>query len=159
MNRQRIIEVWVGIFVFISMIALAVIAFKVSNYQGFQERATYQVSALFSNIGGLKVRAPVKISGVVVGRVTSIEVDRKTYQALVKMEIDRDFNQLTQDTSGVILTSGLLGDQYIGLEPGGADEYLVHGDRLELTQPALVLEDLIGQFLTKFSGESAATPQ
>lgn len=155
MNRQRIIEVWVGVFVFISMIALAVIAFKVSNYQGFQERPTYQVNALFSNIGGLKVRAPVKISGVVVGRVTSIEVDRKTYQALVKMDIYKEFNQLTQDTSGVILTSGLLGDQYIGLEPGGADEYLVGGDRLELTQPALVLEDLIGQFLTKFSDDSA----
>ncbi|BBP43215.1 outer membrane lipid asymmetry maintenance protein MlaD [Thiosulfativibrio zosterae] len=155
MSRQKIVEVWVGAFVLMSLIALSVIAFKVSNYQGLQERATYEISGLFSNIGGLKVRAPVKISGVVVGRIKSIEVDAKTYQALVKMDIYQDFNQLSSDTSGVILTSGLLGDQYVGLEPGGSDELLKNGDRLELTQPALVLEELIGQFLTKFSGDTS----
>lgn len=155
MSRQKIVEVWVGAFVLMSLIALAVIAFKVSNYQGLQERPTYEISGLFSNIGGLKVRAPVKISGVVVGRIKSIEVDAKTYQALVKMDIYEDFNQLSSDTSGVILTSGLLGDQYVGLEPGGSDELLKNGDRLELTQPALVLEELIGQFLTKFSGDTS----
>lgn len=154
MNRQKKIETWVGAFVLMSLIALTVIAFKVSNFQGLKDRSTYQISALYMNIGGLKVRAPVKISGVVVGRVSSIKIDPQTFQARVAMNIYTEFNNLPIDTSGSILTSGLLGDQYVGLEPGGDEEVLKEGDQLDLTQPALVLEELIGQFLTKFSDSS-----
>ncbi|MGC9386495.1 MAG: outer membrane lipid asymmetry maintenance protein MlaD [Hydrogenovibrio sp.] len=151
MSRWKMVEVMVGAFVLMALISLAVIGLKVSNFDGFQERPTYQVSALFSNIGGLKVRSPVKISGVVVGRVSSISVDRNTYQARVLMDIYQDYNELPLDTSASILTSGLLGDQYIGLQPGADDVYLINGDQIDLVQPALVLEELIGQFLTKFA--------
>ncbi|QBZ83004.1 putative phospholipid ABC transporter-binding protein MlaD [Hydrogenovibrio crunogenus] len=157
MTRRKIIEIWVGVFVLLAMISLIMIALKVSNFQGLQEKPTYQINALFSNIGGLKVRSPVKISGVVVGRVSDISVDKTTYQARVKMQIYKDYDELPLDTSASILTSGLLGDQYIGLEPGADDVYLREGDQLDLVQPALVLEELIGQFLTKFadSGDSS----
>lgn len=157
MTRRKIIEIWVGAFVLLAMVSLIMIALKVSNFQGIQERPTYQINALFSNIGGLKVRSPVKISGVVVGRVSDISVDKATYQARVKMQIYKDYDELPLDTSASILTSGLLGDQYIGLEPGADDVYLREGDQLDLVQPALVLEELIGQFLTKFaeSGDSS----
>lgn len=151
MARRSIVEVWVGFFVVITFISLAVIAFKVSNFQGFQDKSTYHISASFSNIGGLKVRAPVKISGVVVGRVASISVDKDSYKAKVVMDIYTDFDKLPLDTAASILTSGLLGDQYIGLEPGADEEYLRNGDKLDIVQPALVLEDLIGQFMTKFA--------
>lgn len=155
MSRWKMVEVMVGAFVLMALISLAVIGLKVSNFDGFQERPTYQVSALFSNIGGLKVRSPVKISGVVVGRVSSISVDRNTYQARVLMDIYQDYNELPLDTSASILTSGLLGDQYIGLQPGADDVYLINGDQIDLVQPALVLEELIGQFLTKFADSSS----
>ncbi|MBD3822645.1 outer membrane lipid asymmetry maintenance protein MlaD [Hydrogenovibrio sp. JE_KL2] len=149
MFRRSSIEIWVGAFVLMTLVALIFVAFKVSNFQGFQDKPTYQVSALFSNIGGLKVRAPVKISGVVVGRVDSISVDQKTYRAKVVMDIYKEYNKLSLDTSASILTSGLLGDQYIGLTPGADDEYLKNGDQIDIAQSALVLEELIGQFLTK----------
>jgi len=151
MARKSLVEIWVGFFVVITLISLIVIAFKVSNFQGFQDKSTYRISALFSNVGGLKVRAPVKISGVVVGRVSEISVDKDTYKAKVVMDVYQDFNELPLDTAASILTSGLLGDQYIGLEPGADEEYLTDGDSLDLVQPALVLEELIGQFLTKFA--------
>lgn len=155
MTRQKIVEVWVGAFVLFALASLVVIALKVSNFEGLTDKPTYKVNALFSNIGGLKVRAPVKISGVVVGRVEAITVDPITYQARVVMHIDSDFNELPIDTSASILTSGLLGDQYIGLTPGADDLYLTEGSQIDLVQPALVLEELIGQFITKFadSGE------
>ena len=151
MKRQLMVEIWVGAFVLMTVVSLAVIVLQVSNFSGWKDKPSYQVSALFDNIGGLKVRAPVKISGVVVGRVTGIEVDSLTYQARVTMDVYSEYNQLPVDTSGAILTSGLLGDQYIGLVVGGADEILANGSQLDLTQSALVLEDLIGQFLVKFS--------
>lgn len=151
MKRQLKVEIWVGAFVLMTLLSLAVIAFQVSNFSTWKEKPSYQVSALFNNIGGLKVRAPVKISGVVVGRVVGINVDPRTYQARVSMTVFKEFDDLPIDTSGAILTSGLLGDQYIGLMPGADEEYLKDGDQLDLTQSALVLEDLIGQFLVKFS--------
>lgn len=150
MTRRSSLEIWVGLFVLLALISLVGIALKVSNFQMDQRQAGYQVSALFSNIGGLKVRAPVKISGVVVGRVKSIQVDMSSYLAKVQMEIYGEYNALPVDTSAAILTSGLLGDQYIGLEPGGADEVLADGSQIDLAQSAIVLEELIGQFLTKF---------
>lgn len=151
MTRQKIVEVWVGAFVLFALASLVVIALKVSNFEGLTDKPTYKVDALFSNIGGLKVRSPVKISGVVVGRVEDITVDQATYQARVLMHIDKDYNELPIDTSASILTSGLLGDQYIGLTPGADDLYLADGSQIDLVQPALVLEELIGQFITKFS--------
>jgi len=157
MTRRKIIEIWVGAFVLMTLVSLAMIALKVSNFQGIQDKPTYQINALFSNIGGLKVRSPVKISGVVVGRVSDISVDKVTYQARVTMQIDTEYNELPLDTSASILTSGLLGDQYIGLEPGADDVYLREGDQLDLVQPALVLEELIGQFLTKFADSGGSS--
>jgi len=151
MKRQAIIEIWVGIFVLLSFAALFMIAMQVSNFSALKERPTYQVSAMFNNIGGLKVRAPVKLSGVTIGRITSIEIDPATFQARVRMNIDSEYNQLPFDTSASILTSGLLGDQYIGLLPGGEEDALRDGDVIAMTQSAIVLEELIGQMLTKFS--------
>lgn len=151
MKRQAKIEIWVGAFVLMSLAALLMIAFQVSNFSTWKEKPSYQVSALFDNIGGLKTRAPVKISGVVIGRVTAISVDPSSFKAKVEMKIDQDFNELSIDSSASILTSGLLGDQYVGLDIGGDEEYLVDGSDIELTQSALVLEELIGQFIVKFS--------
>lgn len=151
MQRQLKIEIWVGAFVLMSIAALLMIALQVSNVSSWKEKPSYQVSALFDNVGGLKVRAPVKMSGVVVGRVTSIGVDPQSFKARVTMKIDRTYNELSIDSSASILTAGLLGDQYIGIEIGGDEEYLAEGSEFELTQSALVLEDLIGQMLVKFS--------
>ena len=151
MKKQTRIEVWVGAFVLMSLMALAVIAFQVSNFSGWKERPTYQVSALFDNIGGLKVRAPLKLSGVVIGRVTSIEIDPVSFKARVNMRVDQALNQLPADSSASILTSGLLGHQYVGLDPGGDEEVLQQGSQIGMTQSAVVLEELIGQFLVKFS--------
>ncbi|WP_321324638.1 outer membrane lipid asymmetry maintenance protein MlaD [Thiomicrorhabdus sp.] len=151
MKRQAKIEIWVGAFVLMSILALVMIAFQVSNFSSFKEKPSYQVSALFDNIGGLKVRAPVKISGVVIGRVTNITVDPRSFKARVSMKIDKTYNDLPMDSSASILTSGLLGDQYVGIDIGGEEEVLKNGSEIELTQSALVLENLISQFLVKFS--------
>ncbi|SIO02060.1 phospholipid/cholesterol/gamma-HCH transport system substrate-binding protein [Sulfurivirga caldicuralii] len=151
MGKQAKIEIGVGILVLFSIISLFVIAMKVSNFADMaQDRPTYTLKAHFDNIGGLKVRAPVKLSGVVIGRVASIGVDKSNYRALVTMKIDKAY-QLPLDTSASILTSGLLGDQYIGLEPGGDDQYLADEDEIEMTQSALVLENLIGQLMVKLT--------
>jgi len=151
MKRQAKIEIWVGAFVLMSILALVMIAFQVSNFNAFKEKPSYHVSALFDNIGGLKVRAPVKMSGVVIGRVTDITVDAKSFKARVNMKIDETYNDLPMDSSASILTSGLLGDQYVGIDIGGDTEVLTNGSEIELTQSALVLENLISQFLVKFS--------
>lgn len=151
MKRQLKVEIWVGVFVLMTLVSLAVIALQVSNFSTWKEKSSYEVSALFDNIGGLKVRAPIKISGVVVGRVTGIMVDPVSYKARVTMNVYSEYDDLPIDTSGSILTSGLLGDQYIGLVVGGDEENLKNGDQLDLTQSAIVLEELIGQFLVKFS--------
>ncbi len=151
MRKQTKVEIWVGIFVLMSLMALSYIAFQVSNFSSWKERPTYEVSALFDNIGGLKTRAPLKLSGVVIGRVTAIEIDPVSFKARVHMKINQEFNQLPVDSSVSILTSGLLGDQYVGLDPGGDEEFLEQGSEIEMTQSAMVLEELIGQFLVKFS--------
>jgi phospholipid/cholesterol/gamma-HCH transport system substrate-binding protein len=151
MKRQAKIEIWVGAFVLMSLLALVMIAFQVSNFSTWKERPSYHISALFENIGGLKVRAPVKMSGVVIGRVTNVSVDPVSFKAKVSMKIDKAYSELPIDSSASILTSGLLGDQYVGIEIGGSEEYLADGGEVELTQSALVLENLISQFLVKFS--------
>jgi phospholipid/cholesterol/gamma-HCH transport system substrate-binding protein len=143
---RKVIETLVGLFVLLGMLAIVFLALKAANLASFRVGSTYEVSARFDNIGGLKVRAPVKSAGVTVGRVKRIALDTKSYQGLVTIELDQSV-QFPADTSAKILTSGLLGDQYIGLEPGGADENLKPGDQIKMTQSAVVLENLIGQVL------------
>jgi phospholipid/cholesterol/gamma-HCH transport system substrate-binding protein len=143
---KRGIESLVGLFVVLGILALTFIALKAANLASFGQRDGYVLQARFDNIGGLKARAPVRSAGVVVGRVKSIRLDPKTFQGLVTMEIDRDL-QFPKDSSAKIQTAGLLGDQYIGLEAGGDDKNLSPGDTITQTQSAVVLENLIGQFL------------
>jgi len=153
MHSSRIVEIWVGVFVALGMAALLGLAFRVSNISAFRETKGYKVTAEFDNVGGLKAQAPVTMAGVTVGRVASIKLDKKTFQALVTMMIYPQFNQLPSDTSASILTAGLLGEQYVGLSPGGDTRYLKAGDEIKFTQSALVLEQLISQFLyNKASG-------
>lgn len=148
MRVTKTIEIWVGLFVAIGLIALFFVAMQVSNLGEMRTaRGSYTVTARFENIGGLKVRAPVSMAGVRVGRVSRIAFDNKTYQAIVEMRIDPAYDTLPDDTSASILTAGLLGEQYIGLSPGGSDEFLKDGDELDLTQSAIVLEQVISRFL------------
>ena len=147
MQSSRLIEIWVGLFAVLGRVALFVLSMRVSNLSDFNEPDGYPLTAYFQNIGGLKVKAPVTVAGVRIGRVTAIEIDPDSFSAKVTLMIRPEFNQLPEDTSAAILTSGLLGEQYIGLEPGGSDEYLKPGQRIEYTQSALVLENIIGQFL------------
>jgi len=152
----RAIEISVGVFVAAGVAALLMLAMKVSNLSAFGDENGYELTARFDNIGGLKPRAPVRIGGVRIGHVTGIGYDSERYQAVVSMSIDPSFDQLPQDTGASIFTSGLLGEQYIGLEPGAEDRYLAAGDVIRQTQSALVLEQLIGQFLFGKASEAGA---
>jgi phospholipid/cholesterol/gamma-HCH transport system substrate-binding protein len=143
---KRSIETLVGLFVLLGMGALVFLALKAANLASFGEHKGYTVSAKFDNIGGLKPRAPVRSAGVTVGRVKSISLDAKTYQGLVRMEIDNHV-KFPKDSSAKILTSGLLGDQYIGIEAGADEKELAAGDVIRQTQSAVVLENLIGQMI------------
>ena len=150
---EKTLYLWVGIFVCAGIAALFVLALKVGNASAtFNTGETYQIHAKFDNIGGLKVRAPVKSAGVVVGRVEDIQFDGKDYLARVTMKVDRRYRFPT-DTSVSILTSGLLGEQYIGLEAGGDSEVMKDGATAKMTQSAVVLEKLIGQFLYSKAAE------
>ncbi|MEO6422903.1 MAG: outer membrane lipid asymmetry maintenance protein MlaD [Candidatus Nitrotoga sp.] len=144
--KRTTLDLWVGIFVVAGLAALAVLALKVGNLSTYNMSETYQLQAYFSNIGGLKPQASIKSSGVLVGRVTQISLDSERYEAKVIMSIDKRY-QFPQDTFANILTSGLLGEQYIGLIPGGGEEFLKGGDEIKKTQSAVVLEDLISRFL------------
>ena len=145
MNRTTL-DLWVGAFVAAGFGALLFLALKVGNLASFTTGQTYAVTAEFANIGGLKVRAPVKSAGVVVGRVAAIGFDNESYEAKVTLDLESRY-RFPRDTSAKILTSGLLGEQYIGLEAGGDPKMLANGDQLRLTQSAVVLENLISQFL------------
>jgi len=151
MNRSTI-DLWVGVFVVLGIGALLFLALKVGNLATFSSSEAYSVQARFANIGGLKVRAPIKSAGVVVGRVADIRFDNDSYEALVSMNLDQHY-QFPRDTTAKILTSGILGEQYVGLEAGGDGVMLKHGDRLRLTQSAVVLENLISQFLFNRAAE------
>lgn len=157
---QRVtLDLWVGIFVVAGLGALLFLALKVGNMTGFDSGQTYTVKAGFENIGGLKPRAPVKSAGVVVGRVSEIGFDNQSYEAVVSLKLDERY-KFPRDTSAAIMTSGLLGEQYIALEAGGEEKMLAEGDSLKLTQGAVVLENLIGQFLyNKADGANEADPQ
>jgi len=139
-------EVLVGVFVLLGIFALVFLALRAANLSSFSTSKGYQVRARFDNIGGLKVRAPVRSAGVAVGHVVSIALDRNTYQGLVVMELNQNVS-FPADSSAQILTSGLLGDQYVGIEPGADDKNLKAGDLIKQTQSAVVLEKLIGQMI------------
>lgn len=148
--ERTTLDLWVGLFIAAGIAAMLVLALKVGNFS-FNGSDTYQVYAYFDNIGGLKTRAPIKSAGVVVGRVGAITFDTKAYKAKVTLKIDKRY-QFSKDTTASILTSGLLGEQYVGLDTGADDEMLKAGDTIALTQSAVVLEKLIGQFIFNKAG-------
>lgn len=156
MSRMAI-DFWVGLFVLIGLLALAILALKVGNLTTFRQSEGYSVGVSFANIGSLKERAPVKSAGVVVGRVSHIRFDNKSFEAVVTLEIDPRFS-FPKDTSAAVLTSGLLGEQYIGLEPGGDSEMLKDGSVIKLAQSALVWEQLVGQMIFERSNDTRAEP-
>ncbi|WP_426395392.1 outer membrane lipid asymmetry maintenance protein MlaD [Ralstonia sp. R-29] len=153
--RKSLLDFWVGLFVLVGIVALLFLALKAGNMSAFSFAKSYQVKAAFDNIGGLKVRAPVKSAGVVVGRVSQILFDDKTYQATVVLDMDQRY-QFPKDSSAKILTSGLLGEQYVGLEPGGDSAMLAGGSKITMTQSAVVLENLISQFLYSKAADAGA---
>jgi phospholipid/cholesterol/gamma-HCH transport system substrate-binding protein len=155
MMTKRELDLWVGIFALIGIGAMLFLSFKVANLASFSNGDSYQVKAKFDNIGGLKVRAAVKSAGVVVGRVGDIRFDNETFEAVVTMNIDSRF-QFPRDSSAKILTSGLLGDQYVGLAAGGDSVNLKNGDTVKITQSAVVLENLISSFLYNKAAEGDA---
>ncbi len=154
MNRATL-DLWVGIFVAIGLASLLFLALKVGNLASSSTGETYRLEARFDNIGGLKVRGPVKSAGVVVGRVTDIRLDDKDYVAVIGMQIDSRY-KFPRDTFATINTSGLLGEQYIGMEVGGDTELLKSGDAIKKTQSAVVLEKLISQFMFNKAAEEPA---
>lgn len=158
MQTSRLLEIWVGLFIALGLMALLFLALQVSNLADFTpDEKSYRLTARFENIGALRVRAPVSIAGVTIGRVTAITYDQQNYQAVVEMHIEPTYSHLPIDTSASILTSGLLGEQYLGLTPGGAEDSLKDGDQIELTQSAFVLEQMISRFLfSKAEGEAGS---
>ncbi|MDO8811174.1 MAG: outer membrane lipid asymmetry maintenance protein MlaD [Gallionella sp.] len=152
--ERTTVDLWVGVFVVAGIGALVMLAMKVGNLGTYNVSEAYQVHAYFSNIGGLKSKASIKSAGVLVGRVTDITLDTERYEAKVVMSLDKRY-QFPQDTFANILTTGLLGEQYIGLMPGGDDQMLKDGEQLKMTQSAVVLEDLIGKFLYNKAAEPA----
>lgn len=153
MNRTTL-DLWVGIFVAIGLASLLFLAMKVGNLASSNSNASYRLEAHFDNIGGLKIRGAIKSAGVVVGRVTGISLDPDEYVAVVDMQIDQRYH-FDRDTIATINTSGLLGEQYIGLEVGGAEDMLKDGDTIRKTQSAVVLEKLISQFMFSKAAEDS----
>ncbi len=152
--ERTTIDLWVGIFVVGGIAALVMLAMKVGNLSTYNVSESYELHAYFSNIGGLKPKASIKSAGVLVGRVTGISLDTELYEAKVSMSLDKRY-QFPKDTFANIRTAGLLGEQYIGLLPGGEDEMLAEGGRIKKTQSAMVLEDLIGKFIYSQTEDSA----
>ena len=153
---KKSIETLVGGFVLLGMLGLVFLALKAANLGSLGGTDAYSLTANFDNIGGLKARAPVRAAGVTVGRVKSIQLDPKSYQGIVTLDIDKGY-KFPKDTSAKILTAGLLGDQYVGLEPGGDDQDLAAGGVIAQTQSAVVLENLIGQFIAGKADSAAAS--
>jgi phospholipid/cholesterol/gamma-HCH transport system substrate-binding protein len=152
--NKTVLDLWVGVFVIAGMAALLFLALKVGSMNVVKTANSYELVAKFDNIGGLKVRAPVKSAGVVVGRVTDVQFDGENFEAIVTLRIDNRY-AFPKDTLAAIMTSGLLGEQYIGLDAGGDTQTLKDKDKIFLTQSAVVLENLIGQFLYGKAQEGA----
>ncbi len=148
MNKKTVIEIWVGVFMALGLVALFFLAMQVSNLGTAYTGETFDVNARFDNIGGLKVKAPVTIAGVEVGRVTGIRYDAEDFRAVVVMGIQEQYlERIPEDSFAKILTAGLLGEQYVGLDPGGSEDTLAEGSEIAVTQSALVLEEVVGQFI------------
>ena len=147
MQTSRAVEILVGMFVAAGIAAFFMLAMKVSNISAFTEKDVYQLKARFDNIGGLKIRSPVRIGGVRIGRVSAIEYDDRQMEAVVTLSIGRKHNRIPDDSMASIYTAGVLGEQYLSLEPGGSDEFFKDGGIIEETQSALVLERMIGKFM------------
>ncbi|MDF0604375.1 outer membrane lipid asymmetry maintenance protein MlaD [Neisseriaceae bacterium TC5R-5] len=152
--KRSTIDLWVGIFVALGLAALTFLALKVANLTPQHASQTYTLYADFDNVGSLKVKAPVKEAGVVIGRVSDIRLDPKTYRARVTLTIEKAY-PISEDASASILTAGLLGEQYIGLLQGGSENTLRPGDSIAITSSAMVLEQLIGRFMTGFTNKGA----
>jgi phospholipid/cholesterol/gamma-HCH transport system substrate-binding protein len=149
--QSKMLELLVGAFFVLGVAAVFVLTFRVASVGGIGEANAFVVSADFENIGGLKPGAAVTMAGVRIGRVSTIAIDRTTYEATVTMRISSAYDNIPKDSTASILTAGLLGEQYIGVSPGGDDQALAEGDKIKLTQSALVLENLIGQFVSAMS--------
>lgn len=147
MQHTRTQDTLVGLFVAAGIVALFFLSLQVSNIRSLMPADTYVITARFSNSGGLKVKSPVSVAGVRIGRVSNIYIDKETYESVVEMSIESKYDTLPEDSSATIYTAGLLGEQYINLDPGGSFDYLKNGDRIEITQSAIVLEEVIGRFL------------
>lgn len=146
MNTRRI-EIIVGLFVVLGFAAFFMLAMNVSNLITYETKQGYKITANFDNIGGLRERSPVAVGGVRIGKVASIEYDSESYEAVVTLEIEKKYSRFPTDSSAGILTAGLLGEQYVGIEPGAEDDFLKEGSEITVTQSAIVLEEVIGQFL------------
>jgi len=155
MRQSRTAEILVGLFMLAGLVALFFLAMQVSNLGTASINDGYQIKARFDNIGGLKVRSPVTMAGVRIGQVSSIDFDAHTFEAVVTLNVDERYNGIPDDTFAKILTQGLLGEQYIGLDPGGSSDVLANGDEIHVTQSALVLEEIIGQFLFSKAEEAS----
>jgi phospholipid/cholesterol/gamma-HCH transport system substrate-binding protein len=152
MGKQRGTEILVGLFMAVGFVALFFLAMQVSNLSAAVSSEGYSLTARFSNVGSLKARSPVTMAGVRVGRVESVSFDKDTYEAVVTLRVDAAMDRIPDDTFANIFTAGLLGEQYVGLEPGGSPDYLSDGDEIAYTQSALILEQMIGQFLFSKAG-------
>ena len=150
---RRSFQIGTGLFILLGFAALAYLATQTTSVANYRQGDSYALKAKFSNIGQLKVRAPVKLAGVRIGSVQSIDLDQKTLDAVVMIGIDRQFDEIPDDSAAAIFTSGLLGDQYVGIQPGGSPVMFKDGDEVILTQSSMQLEDLIGKFLV--SGDSS----
>ena len=153
MRANYKVELTSGIFLLMGIAALLWLATEATDYGMKLSDDTYRLTARFTNVGELKARAPVKIGGVTVGLVADVELDAEMFEAVVQLDIDRRFAEIPTDTSAAILTAGILGDRYIGLIPGGALESLTDGDQIIITQPAIILENLISKFLFNMDKE------
>ncbi len=164
MTQRQSFQIGTGLFILLGFAALGYLATQTTSLANFEQGPSYSLKARFTNVGQLKLRAPVKIAGVRIGSVATIALEPDKLDALVTLAIDKRFSQLPEDSAAAILTSGLLGDQYIGIQPGGAPDALRDGDELVLTQSAIQLEELIGKYLVggntpgKTGGEPGKTP-
>lgn len=152
MQNTKTQDTLVGIFVACGIAALFFMAMQISNLSSFSQADAYTITANFENSGGLKVKSPVSVAGVRIGRVANISIDQNSYESVVEMQIDAQYN-LPDDTSASIFTAGLLGEQYVSLEPGGSEEFIEPNGAIDITQSAIVLEQVIGQFLFKDAAE------
>ena len=156
MSQRHSYQVGTGLFIVLGFAALAYLATQTTSVANYRDGASYVLKARFSNIGQLKVRAPIKLAGVRIGSVQSIALDQASLDAVVLLAIDKRYDELPDDSAAAIFTSGLLGDQYVGIQPGGSPEMFKDGDEVVLTQSSMQLEDLIGKFLV--GGDAAAKP-